>query len=81
MSSYRLVIEEIAGAGVMTSYTREAENREVYLTFSPRFERIWSEYKKRLLDHMAPCGPALHPAALFLCRFCVPLWDFSRESE
>jgi len=27
-------------------------NLEVYLTFSPRFERIWLESKKRLLDYM-----------------------------
>ena len=45
---------------MITSYTRwvesvqvrEAENQEVYLTFSPRFERIWMESKKRLLDYM-----------------------------
>jgi hypothetical protein len=43
-------------AEVITSYTRwveavqvrGAENQEVYLTFSPRFERIWLESKKRL---------------------------------
>jgi hypothetical protein len=48
MSDYRVVIEEIKDAEVITSYTRwveavqlrEAENQEVYLTFSPRFERI-----------------------------------------
>jgi hypothetical protein len=41
---------------VVTSYTRwlewskrgGAENPEVYLTFSPIFERIWLEAKKRL---------------------------------
>ena len=60
MTSYRLVIQEVAGTEVVTSYTRwvesvqlrEAENQEVYLTFSPRFERIWMESKKRLLDYM-----------------------------
>jgi hypothetical protein len=60
MTSYRLVIEDVTGAGVITSYTRwvesvqvrEAENQEVYLTFSPRFERIWLESKKRLVDYM-----------------------------
>jgi hypothetical protein len=49
MSVYRLRIEEIKGAEVVTSYTRwlesvqarGAENPEVYLTFSPSFERIW----------------------------------------
>jgi hypothetical protein len=32
---------------------RGAENQEVYLTFSPRFEHIWMECKKRLLDYLA----------------------------
>src|SRR5206468_894355 len=49
MSDYRLVIEEIKDAEVITSYirwvdavqVRGAENQEVYLRFSPRFERIW----------------------------------------
>ena len=58
---YRLVIEEIKDAEVITSYTRwvdavqirGTENLEVYLIFSPRFERIWLESKKRLLDHLA----------------------------
>jgi hypothetical protein len=31
---------------------REAENQEMYLTFSPRFERICLQSKKRLLDYM-----------------------------
>ena len=60
MSVYRLRIDEIRGNTVVTSYTRwlEAvqtrggENQEVYLTFSPQFERIWLESKKRLLDYM-----------------------------
>jgi plasmid replication initiation protein len=60
MTSYRLVIEDVTGAEVITSYTRwidsvqvrESENQEVYLTFSPRFERIWLESKKRLPDYM-----------------------------
>jgi hypothetical protein len=49
ITSYRLVIEEITDAEVITSYTRwvdavqvrEAENQEVYLRFNPRFEHIW----------------------------------------
>ena len=32
---------------------RGTENPEVFLIFSPRFERIWLESKKRLLDHVA----------------------------
>jgi hypothetical protein len=61
MSIYRLVIEEITDTAVTTSYTRwidsvqvkGAENQDVYLTFSPRFERIWLESKKRLLKYVA----------------------------
>jgi hypothetical protein len=53
------VLEEIKGAELVTTYTRwlEAvqvrggENQEVYLTFSPRFERIWLESKKRLPEY------------------------------
>lgn len=29
------------------------ENQEVYLTFSPRFKRIWVQAKKRMPDHVA----------------------------
>ena len=58
MTNYRLMIEEIQDAEVITSYTRwveavqvrGAENQEVYLTFSPSFQRIWLESKKRLLS-------------------------------
>lgn len=61
MSFYRLRIDEIKEATVVTSYTRwlEAvivngtENQEVYVTFSPQFERIWLESKKRLPEHVA----------------------------
>jgi hypothetical protein len=61
MTWYRLVIEEINGAEVITSYTRwvdavqvrGAEDQEAYLTFSPHFEHIWLESKKRLLEYVA----------------------------
>jgi hypothetical protein len=61
MSYYRLMIEEIKDDEVITSYTRwveavqvrGAENQEVYLTFSPRFERIWLESKRRLPEYLA----------------------------
>jgi plasmid replication initiation protein len=54
------VIQEVEGPEVLTSYTRwiesvqlkEGENQEVYVTFSPRFERIWLESRKRLPDYM-----------------------------
>jgi hypothetical protein len=61
MTWYRLVIEEITDSEVITSYTRwidvvqvrGAESQEVYLTFSPRFEHIWLESKKCLLEYVA----------------------------
>jgi len=61
MSLYRLRIEKIKGAELVTSYTRwlecvqtrGAENQEVYLTFSPSFERIWLESKKRLPEYVS----------------------------
>jgi len=60
MTDYRLVIQEVEGPEVLTSYTRwiesvqlkEGENQKVYVTFSPRFERIWLESRKRLPDYM-----------------------------
>src|ERR1700733_4423224 len=56
MNVYRLRIDEIKDDAVVTSYTRwlEAvivkgtEYQEVYVTFSPQFEHIWTESKKRL---------------------------------
>jgi hypothetical protein len=48
MLSYRLVIQDVMDAEVFTSYTRwlecvqvkEGPEQEVYVAFSPRFERI-----------------------------------------
>jgi plasmid replication initiation protein len=69
MTAYRLMIQQVMGAEVMTSYTRwlesvqlkEGENQEVYVAFSPRFERIWLESKKRLPEYMEqkPANTAL----------------------
>jgi Initiator Replication protein, WH1 len=69
MTSYRLVIREVEGAEVLTSYTRwlesvqlrEGKSQEVYVKFNPRFERIWLEAKKRLPEYMAkkPSNTAL----------------------
>ena len=61
MSDYRLRIDEIKGAEVVTSYTRwlasvearGSENQEVYVAFSPNFERIWLESKKRLPEYVS----------------------------
>jgi|SRR5262249_6305503 len=61
MTLYRLAIEESKDSQAITSYTRwvdavqvrGTENQEVYLTFSPRFEHIWLESKRRLLEYVA----------------------------
>jgi hypothetical protein len=61
MNVYRLRVDEIKEGAVLTSYTRwlEAvivkgtENQEVYVTFSPLFERIWLESKKHLPEYVA----------------------------
>ena len=60
MTSYRLVLRDVVGAEVFTSYTRwlecvqvkEGPEPEVYVAFSPRFERIWLESRKRLPEYM-----------------------------
>jgi hypothetical protein len=69
MIAYRLVIEEGRRAEVVTIYTRwlesvqvkEVPEQEVYVTFSPRFERIWLESRKRLPEYMEqkPANAAL----------------------
>jgi plasmid replication initiation protein len=60
MMDYRLVIQDVRAGEAFTSYTRwlecvevkEGADSEVYVAFSPRFERIWLESKKRLPDYM-----------------------------
>jgi hypothetical protein len=60
MTAYRLVIQEVTGAEVVTNYTRwiecvqviEGAEPEVYVAFSQRFERICLESKKRLAEYM-----------------------------
>jgi plasmid replication initiation protein len=69
MTAYRLVIQEVTGAEVVTSYTRwlecvqvkEGPEPEVYVAFSPRFEPIWLKSKKRLTEYMGkkPANAAL----------------------
>jgi plasmid replication initiation protein len=58
MGVYRLVIEEVEEARAITSYTRWVEavlvdgaEDQVYVTFSPRFERLCLEVRSRLLEH------------------------------
>jgi len=65
MTRYRLAIEEIKDSEAITSYTRwvdavqvkGGDEKEVYLRFSPHFERIWLECTKRLLESAAQKPP------------------------
>jgi plasmid replication initiation protein len=60
MTAYRLMIQEVTGTEVVTSYTRwlecvqvnEGAAPGVYVAFSPRFEQIWLESRKRLPEYM-----------------------------
>ena len=84
MSDYRLRIDEIKGAEVVASYTRwlasvetrGAENREVYLTFSPSFERIWLESKKSLPEYVSQ-----KPANLGLrSKYAIRLYGWAKKN-
>jgi hypothetical protein len=83
MTPYRLEIEEIKDSQAITSYTRwvdavqvnGTENKEVYLTFSPRFEHIWLESKKRLLESAARKPP---PIGL-RNRYAIRLYAWAKE--
>jgi len=68
---------------VVTSYTRwlestevtEAEDQEVYVTFGPRFERIWLETKKRLSDYVDQ-----NPANLGLrSQYSIRLYGWAKK--
>ena len=83
MSFYRLRVDEIEKEAVVTSYARwlEAvivkgtENQEVYVTFSPQFERIWLESKKRLPDYLSR-----KPANLELrSRYSIRFYDWAKK--
>jgi plasmid replication initiation protein len=83
MTNYRLVLEEIKDGQAITSYTRwvdtvhakGAENQEVYLTFNSRFERIWLEAKRRLVDHVAR-----KPANMRLqSQYAIRLYDWAKR--
>jgi plasmid replication initiation protein len=83
MSFYRLRIDEIKQDAVVTSYTRwlEAvivkgtENQEVYVTFSPQFERIWLESKKRLPEYVSR-----KPANLELrSQYSIRFYDWAKK--
>jgi hypothetical protein len=82
MTWYRLKIEEVLDGRAVTSYTRwvdavpvrGAENQEVYVTFSPRFEGLWLECKKRLLDYLAQ-KPAAFGSSQLVCHPPVRLGE------
>jgi hypothetical protein len=83
MSFYRLRIDEIEGDAVVTSYTRWLEavivkgtdNQEVYVTFSPQFQRIWLESKKRLPEYVAR-----KPANLQLrSQYSIRFYDWAKK--
>jgi hypothetical protein len=83
MTWYRLKIEEVIDGRPVTSYTRwvdavqvrGAENEEVCVTFSPRFEHIWLESKKLLLDSLAQ-----KPAAIGLrSKYAIRLYTWAKN--
>jgi plasmid replication initiation protein len=83
MTWYRLKIEEVLDGRAVTSYTRwvdavqvmGGETQEVYLTFSPRFEHIWLECRKRLLDYLAQ-----EPAAVGLrSKYAIRLYAWAKD--
>src|ERR1700730_5790028 len=83
MNVYRLRIDEIKADAVITSYTRwlesvqvrGAENQEVYVSFSPHFERIWLESKKRLPGYVAD-----KPANLRLrSQYAIRLYGWAKK--
>jgi hypothetical protein len=65
MTAYGLMIQDVPSAEVVTSYTRwlecvqvkEDTEPEVYVAFSPRFEQIWLESRKRLPEYMEQKPP------------------------
>ena len=83
MTLYRLVIDEIQDGQPVTSYTRwieavevrGAQEQEVYVTFSPRFEHIWLKSKKRLLEYVAQ-----KPANIGLrSQYALRLYDWAKK--
>jgi plasmid replication initiation protein len=83
MMDYRLVIEEGTGPEVVTSYTRWLEcvqvkgspEQEVYVTFSPRFERIWLESREHLREYLErkPANAALRS------RYALRLYSWAKK--
>jgi plasmid replication initiation protein len=60
---------------VDTVQVKGADNNEVYLTFSPRFERLWMESKKRLLNYLVQ-----KPAAIgLLGQYAIRLYAWAKD--
>jgi plasmid replication initiation protein len=58
-----------------TVQVRGVDDQEVYLTFSPRFERIWLESKKRLPEYVAK-----NPANIGLrSRYALRLYGWAKR--
>jgi plasmid replication initiation protein len=84
MTSYRLVIGDVTGNEVLTSYTRwlesvqvkEGTNPEVYVAFSPRFGRIWLESRKRLPEYMEEKPPA---NASLRSQYALRLYSWAKK--
>ena len=83
MKLYRLAIDEIQDGQAVTRYTRwidavevrGAEEQEVYLSFSPRFEHIWLESKRRLIKYVAH-----KPANIGLrSQYALRLYDWAKK--
>ena len=83
MKLYRLAIDEIQDGQAVTRYTRwidavevrGAQEQEVYLSFSPRFEHIWLESKRRLLESVAQ-----KPANIGLrSQYALRLYDWAKK--
>jgi plasmid replication initiation protein len=54
---------------------REGAKQEVYLTFSPRFERVWLESKKRLPEYVAQ-----NPANIGLrSQYALRLYSWAKK--
>jgi plasmid replication initiation protein len=83
MARYRLKIEEVFNGRAVTSYTRwvdavqvrGAENEQVCVTFGPRFEHIWLESRKLLLDYLAQ-----KPAVIGLrSKYAIRLYTWAKN--
>jgi plasmid replication initiation protein len=70
------MIRDVVGNEVLTSYTRwlefvqvkEGPEPEVCVAFSPRFERIWLESRKRLAEYMEQKPANTRPRSQYALR-------------